>query len=206
MKKEVLLYTDEKKYSVVIAERHQFAIELNAGVETIKNLPFLPPDFSPSLEVIRNPLEFWRSCILEVLAPKQVNGFTADPAMLAKLYGVDYEGYVASLTGVAWTAASMLEYVDGVFKVTPKVKKQVEEQCSIFVNSAISGEFAKLDTLLDLLNEYTGKYVTGKNKSEMHEMAGILNCKYIQLPDHSHKIVPDYREAMIAIERVESLK
>ncbi len=189
--KEELIYTDEKKYKVVLTERYQFATELNTGVEIIKGLPFLPPDYCPTLEVIRNPLEFWHRCILETLSPRKVNGYSADPGMLAKMYGVDYDGLCAQLGKVGWTAINLLEYIDGEFKVTLKVKQQIKEQCSVYGTIEQAKEFVKLDELLSLLNEFTDKYVT--DRINMNTLADTLFCKYVQLPDKSYKLVPDRR-------------
>lgn len=198
--KKVLIYTDQHKFDVLIAERKRFAQELNDGIELLKGLPFVEPDQDPSLEELKNPVEWFDSCILKATQPRKIKGIDPAPKALAETYRVDYDSYVAKIHKVPWNAISLVDYVDGQFQVTPKIEEQVREVSSTYGTVEQAEEFEKLDVLLNHLNEFCDKYVT--DRMNINIMADTLHCRYIQLPDKSRRIVPNYRVAMIAMERV----
>lgn len=190
--KKVLIYTDDRKDEILLAERHRFKHELNRGLEILKKLPFVEPDQFPELEDLSDAGGFWDRCILEALKPRRVKGFKPSPKQLCLQYSINYDEHKAEINSIPWTAIDMVDFVDGEFQVTPKIEEQVKEISSYYSEDPEQIKtFEKLNVLLNHLNEYCDKHVSDKNG--LNNIADALHCKYVQLPDRTHKIVPDYR-------------
>jgi len=197
MKKTELIFTDDRKFDVLIAERKRFADELNAGVAMLISLPFVDGQ-EPSIGDLKNPIAWWDSQILAATQPRKIKGMNPDPKQLAHTYGIVYDSIIAEISRIPWNAIDMLEYSDGEFQVTPKVEQKVRESASVFGTPEQKEEFDKLDTLLDLLNSYCDKFVT--DRMNMNAIAEGLFCRYIQLPDKTRRIVPNARALINVME------
>lgn len=197
---DVLVATDQKKVDILISERRRFCVELNDGLELLRGLPFVEEGQGPTLEDLGDPVSWWNDRILGAIQPKVVKGFPPDPRQQALGYSVDYDQHVKEINLVPWVAMDLAEFVNDKFEVTEAIEQKVRESASIFATPEQAKEFAKLDTLLDLLNEYTDKYVS--DKINLNAIASGLWCKYVQLEDRSRKIVPDARALIHVMEHV----
>ena len=67
MEKTELIYTDQKKFDVLIAERQRFANELNEGIQYLKTLDFVSEVSIPDPE---DPIGWWHNEIIQTVRPK----------------------------------------------------------------------------------------------------------------------------------------
>ena len=118
---------------------------------------------------------------------------------MALSYDVDYDGIIQNINSYPWNAISLIDYSEGTFVVSAKIEEMVLTESSIYGTTEQAEEFEKLDVLLEQLNEYCTKYKVDKN--DMNNIAANLHCKYIQLEDRSHRIVPYHRALVHIMER-----
>ena len=145
--KKVLIFTDQKKCDVLIAERRRFAQELNDGIDLLTNLPFVEPEQCPTLEELKKPIEWWNGKILLATAPKIIRGFSPDPRQQALVYSVQYDQHVKDIHRYPWNAISLVDYVDGRFEVLEATEEKVRKESSTFGTSEQAKVFSDLENL-----------------------------------------------------------
>jgi len=197
--KKTLIYSDERKYEVLIAERQKFAKELNQGLKMLKELPFVEENQTPGYDDLKDPVSWWNNRILEAIQPKKVKGFSPNPRQQALGYSVEYDKHIQDINSFPWSAIDMVEFDNGTFHVTEAIEEKVRKEASTFGTPEQAKVFSDLEKTLDSLNAFCDRFVS--LKADLNAIAASIHCKVIQLEDRSHKIVPDYRRLLLIMER-----
>jgi hypothetical protein len=124
----------------------------------------------------------------------------ADPRQLAITYRVDYDSIIAKINRVPWSAASLLDLVDGLFSVSEKIEKQVREAASTYGTLEQKAAFDQQAEMLVLLNRYCEQFITFP--TTVNEIADRLLCKAVRKSKNEHpKIISNPRALMHLMER-----